>query len=475
MGAMADALAKQFYDSALAWLQANGDPHPNAAQTAALYAYADNRANFQLAGATPAEYAEINTLGEAAGLPLSFISGSTASVPTGSGGFSFSQAWNDALGDIIAAVASGGTDLADAVKGAGDALSGNFAGAESELSAVQANLIALMTKLTNGVIPANFLTDPVSGLKSILMGVGAEAVDLFGPGVAAAFPAITYNGRTITYADDVATSALLDPGSASTAAVTQALDHWWWYVVAAMKADAAKFDQVLGGLALDAPPPSYGADTYVWADGDTESGVALDYGVSTADLESANPGVDFTTISAGTSITIPGDSPVVNPNATPQAQSYTWADGDTEASVASAYGISASDLEAANPSIQDWSDVATGTEISIPVPAPATGNTGSDILSTLSAAFTLVKGLLGNAWSSVVGIFNPPKSKPTAPPATAKPGTGTAPLPGAGAVATSTNPLVWIGLAGAVYYLFIRKPTHKDGSTDPTYHPQVPS
>ncbi|CZR63171.1 uncharacterized protein PAC_13068 [Phialocephala subalpina] len=113
-------------------------------------------------------------------------------------------------------------------------------------------------------------------------------------------------------------------------------------------------------LPTPAPTPTL-SGTYIIQAGDTFSVIAVKEGTTVALLEAANPSLDPTKLQIGASIALPAvqSAPaIVQP--TPQQQpapapastsTYTVLAGDTLSSIALAYSISLSDLEATNPAV----------------------------------------------------------------------------------------------------------------------------
>ena len=105
-----ETLAKQLYDNAISYVrQSSGTQTVPASQISALQTYADNRANFMSGlngGGTYANDVTINTLGQAAGLPIQFISSSAATAP----GTPSTNTWNEiarAAGGAASSLAKG--------------------------------------------------------------------------------------------------------------------------------------------------------------------------------------------------------------------------------------------------------------------------------------------------------------------------------------------------------------------------------
>jgi serine-type D-Ala-D-Ala carboxypeptidase/endopeptidase (penicillin-binding protein 4) len=126
----------------------------------------------------------------------------------------------------------------------------------------------------------------------------------------------------------------------------------------------------------EAPPPSPTAAepapvvpgpgrTHRVGNGQTLSHIARDYGVTVAELERANPGLDPRRIRVGQTIRIPGGSaaapaapaaaetPVAQPAAEPAttAQTHTVRSGDTLDAISRRYGTTVAALQRANPGL----------------------------------------------------------------------------------------------------------------------------
>jgi LysM repeat protein len=105
--------------------------------------------------------------------------------------------------------------------------------------------------------------------------------------------------------------------------------------------------------------------THRVGNGQTLSHIARDYGVTVAELERANPGLDPRRIRVGQTIRIPGGSaaapaapaaaetPVAQPAAEPAttAQTHTVRSGDTLDAISRRYGTTVAALQRANPGL----------------------------------------------------------------------------------------------------------------------------
>lgn len=103
-----------------------------------------------------------------------------------------------------------------------------------------------------------------------------------------------------------------------------------------------------------------GATLYIWQTGDTLDSVAASNGITTQSLNLFNPDVNFTSITAGTSVCIP-----------PTQLSciggtlYEVASGDTFQSIAEGFGISTLELAERNPTVQE-SNLVIGEILCVP-------------------------------------------------------------------------------------------------------------
>ena len=104
--------------------------------------------------------------------------------------------------------------------------------------------------------------------------------------------------------------------------------------------------------------------------GDTAAGIAAMFGLTAAQVQAANPSLDFTALPAGQAVFIPA-----------LVVTYASQAGDTAASVAACFGVSVAALEAANPTVSF--PPAAGTALSIPATRVAhtslAGETGQSI------------------------------------------------------------------------------------------------
>lgn len=116
----------------------------------------------------------------------------------------------------------------------------------------------------------------------------------------------------------------------------------------------------VGGMALAATLLAPGvAAAYEVADGDTLSGIAARTGVSASTLAEANRIADQDRIIAGTELVIPGES-----GGGSASTSHGVRDGETLSGIASRYGVSASDLAAAN-GISDPDLIVSGVALAL--------------------------------------------------------------------------------------------------------------
>jgi LysM repeat protein len=116
--------------------------------------------------------------------------------------------------------------------------------------------------------------------------------------------------------------------------------------------------------------------------GDTLAGLSACFGVSQTALQTANPGVDFSNLPAGTALTIPAMRIL-----------HTVIADESGASIAADFGIALGTLEAANPTV-NFDPLATGTVLLIPLQVTAdmvaTGNEAAQ--NVLNPAVTLALG-----------------------------------------------------------------------------------
>ena len=109
-----------------------------------------------------------------------------------------------------------------------------------------------------------------------------------------------------------------------------------------------------------------GARSYTWLMGDSLSRVALEYGVTQQQLRSANPDIDFSVLSAGSTICIPARQPQCTDGTLHIVRS-----GDTITSIARAHGVTAGAVMDRNPYV-DPNRLQIGMLICVPPrPQPA--------------------------------------------------------------------------------------------------------
>ena len=121
----------------------------------------------------------------------------------------------------------------------------------------------------------------------------------------------------------------------------------------------------------DEPPTAVGV-THIVRAGETLSSIALDYGVSVADLVQANNLRDEDALALGQELFVPGvETPPAAPAATtdepPTAVGVTHIvrAGETLSSIALDYGVSVADLVQAN-NLRDEDALALGQELFVP-------------------------------------------------------------------------------------------------------------
>jgi LysM repeat protein len=115
------------------------------------------------------------------------------------------------------------------------------------------------------------------------------------------------------------------------------------------------------------PSPTVGTQTYTVQAGDTLSEIAAQFGVSTAALTAANPGINPDSLQIDDVLTIPapGSTPPVQPPAVPTTQNYTIQEGDNFSRIAARLGIPVAELERLNPGL-DPTRLRVGQVIQIP-------------------------------------------------------------------------------------------------------------
>lgn len=133
------------------------------------------------------------------------------------------------------------------------------------------------------------------------------------------------------------------------------------------------------GISLGAAQIAMANELHTAQDGDTVTSIAQAHGVSADDLAAANsldPAAELT----------PGQDLIVPSAANSASQLYVVEQGDTVASIATAFGVSAGDIIAAN-AIEDIQDLRVGVTLTIPTSSGASAdlNEGSPNPSTLNA------------------------------------------------------------------------------------------
>ncbi|MGH7458602.1 MAG: D-alanyl-D-alanine carboxypeptidase/D-alanyl-D-alanine endopeptidase [Longimicrobiaceae bacterium] len=115
-----------------------------------------------------------------------------------------------------------------------------------------------------------------------------------------------------------------------------------------------------------------GARTHVVGPGDTFEGIARRYGVTVAEIERANPGVDPRRIQIGQEVAVPGARPAppsadqarpADPDGEPRF--HTVRSGDTLDGIARRYGVTVRQLRDANPGV-DPARLQIGQEVRVP-------------------------------------------------------------------------------------------------------------
>jgi len=136
------------------------------------------------------------------------------------------------------------------------------------------------------------------------------------------------------------------------------------------------------------PLPPSNVERYTVQDGDSPSSIAAQFGVSVDELLSVNNITDPTDLHVGDELIIPGGAATAEPQSEPTSapttapveedeapaqptsddsggQTYTVQEGDSPASIAAQYGITADELMAAN-GITDPASLQVGQVLTIP-------------------------------------------------------------------------------------------------------------
>ena len=168
--------------------------------------------------------------------------------------------------------------------------------------------------------------------------------------------------------------------------------------------------------------PTLHADTYTVQPGDTLSGIAQDYGVSTGVLRILNPSVSSDDLLfAGQVLSIP-DNAHPNPDADEASGvPYTVQPGNTLSGIATVFGVTQAQLLALNPTLDPnllfagallilpagaQASTPTTTPTPAPTPAPQTAPlSSSDVIPYLVQPGDTYSGLAERFGSSVAGLF----------------------------------------------------------------------
>lgn len=108
--------------------------------------------------------------------------------------------------------------------------------------------------------------------------------------------------------------------------------------------------------------------TYQVVSGDTGNNIAKKLGITFAQLEAANPGVNWTNLQIGQVLQVPGSG------SGSSTTTYKVVSGDTGEKIAQKFGISFSQLESANPGV-NWNNLSIGQTLN--VPTTSTGGGGN--------------------------------------------------------------------------------------------------
>lgn len=160
-----------------------------------------------------------------------------------------------------------------------------------------------------------------------------------------------------------------------------------------------------------------GAATHIVKSGDNMYRIALNYGVSLSQLQSANPGVNAHSMRIGLKLNIPqrsGSSLAKSPSSTRVTGTYTIAAGDTLSSIARRQGTSVASLQAANPSLNP-NAMPVGKKINL------TGSRSSSIVRQPAPKAAVAKApVTQNPAPRPQSIASMPTPKPTPRPAQAE-------------------------------------------------------
>ncbi|MGP6139632.1 MULTISPECIES: LysM peptidoglycan-binding domain-containing protein [unclassified Jeotgalibaca] len=155
-------------------------------------------------------------------------------------------------------------------------------------------------------------------------------------------------------------------------------------IIPQLKNQGYRFVTISQLLGLQSVPPS-GGTTYTVKAGDTLYAIALRYGVTVAQLTSANNITNANLISVGQVLRIPGTGTTTPPPT--GTTNYTVKAGDTLSGIAARYGVTVAQLASAN-NITNVNLIRVGQVLRIPgttggpvTPPPATGTTNYTVKS----------------------------------------------------------------------------------------------
>ena len=134
---------------------------------------------------------------------------------------------------------------------------------------------------------------------------------------------------------------------------------------------------------------------YVVQPGDTYSGIAAHFGISTAQLLAMNPSTPPNRLRSGGVIIVPATSSTA-PSTTPTTTSGSYVEyvvvaGDTASGIAAAFGLSLAQLQAANPDA-DLSVVRLGQRLHVPTSAGESAPSPSSPASTETTIYVVREG-----------------------------------------------------------------------------------
>ncbi len=123
---------------------------------------------------------------------------------------------------------------------------------------------------------------------------------------------------------------------------------------------------------VTAPTPAAGYTIYVVQAGDTLYSIALQFSTTPDALQQVNHLANPDSLTPGQKLQVPIKTAAATPTRPPNVQTYTVKAGDTLAAIASSFGLTVADLASAND-IQDVDTLSVGQELTIPKTGAVSG------------------------------------------------------------------------------------------------------